>query len=112
LAEIVRVSRAAGATPVWLAFPVRPQVEADFDASYPQAHLAERARESGVPLIDLLPVLKELSARGEDELFYDQCHHTPIASRAVARAVFEGLRGSDAACRSARVTRTAPARGD
>lgn len=91
LEEIVRVSREAGAVPVWLAFPARPQVEAAFDTSLPQRRLAEIAEELQVPLLDLLPFLRELDARTEAPLFYDQCHHTGEASRALAQAIFDWL---------------------
>lgn len=93
LVEIARVCRAAGATPVWLAFPARPQVEAGFDVAYPQERLARLASEQAVAVIDVLPLLRELHARGEGPLFYDQCHHTPPASREIARVVLESLRG-------------------
>ncbi len=91
LEEIVRVTRAGGAQPVWLAFPARPQVEAAFDASLPQQRLAEIANELEVPLLDLLPLLREVDGRTEAALFYDQCHHTSEASRALAQAIFEWL---------------------
>jgi len=91
LAELVRVTRASGAEIAWLAFPARPQVEAPFDASYPQQRLAELATELDVPLLDLLPVLRELAARGETELFHDQCHHTGAASAQLAEAIVEFL---------------------
>jgi len=91
LAEFVRVSRRAGALPVWLAFPARPQVEAAFDASLPQQRLAEVADELDVPLLDLLPLLREVDGRTEAPLFYDQCHHTSEASRALAQAIFTWL---------------------
>ena len=92
LEEMVRLCRAHGAEPVWLAFPTRQQVEASFDASQPQQHLAELASQLGAPLLDLLPVLRDLRRRSDGPIFYDQCHHTAAASRVLARAIFERLR--------------------
>jgi hypothetical protein len=76
---------------VIVAFPVEPQVKAAFVSDWPQRRLAESARRLGVPMLDLLPVLRE-AARGGEPLFYDVCHHTPAGSRAVAGAILEFLR--------------------
>jgi hypothetical protein len=92
LEEFVRMTRARGAKPVCLAFPVRHQVEAAFDASLPQQKLAEAAKRLDLPLLDLLPLLRELHSTGKGPLFYDQCHHTPAASRFLAERIFDWLR--------------------
>ena len=76
---------------VIVAFPVEPQVKAAFVSDWPQRRLAESARRLGIPMLDLLPALRE-AARGGEPLYYDICHHTPAGSRAVAAAIFDFLR--------------------
>jgi len=80
-----------------VAFPVRQQVEADFVADEPQRRLREVAGALGVPLLDLLPVLREAHRRQPEPLFYDHCHHTPRGSRVVADAVLAFLRATPGA---------------
>jgi hypothetical protein len=91
LEELVRLSERHDFKLVWLAFPSRQQVEAGFDTSQPQQQLAHTARRLAVPLLDLLPVLRDLQRKGEGPLFYDQCHHTPRGSRLLAETIFAWL---------------------
>jgi lysophospholipase L1-like esterase len=93
LVELVRRTRAAGARPAWLALPTQQQVAADFDTAQPQERLARIAAEQGVPLLDLLPVLRELQGKSTDPIFYDQCHHSPDASRYLAERILAWLEG-------------------
>ena len=92
LEEFVRLSRQHAFRPAWIAFPVRQQVESRADTSQPQQRLAGVARDLDVPLLDLLPVLKEQAAASSAPLFYDQCHHTAEASRIIAKSVVDWLR--------------------
>jgi hypothetical protein len=75
-----------------VAFPVRQQVVADFVADYPQQKLRELAAALGVPVLDLLPVLREAHRRGMGSLFYDHCHPTPLGNRVIAEAILSFLR--------------------
>ena len=75
-----------------VAFPVEPQVTAAFVSDWPQRRLASAARRLGIPVLDLLPVLRDARARDDAPLFYDVCHHTPAGSAVVADAILEFLR--------------------
>ena len=72
-----------------VAFPVAYQVYADFVDDGPQLRMAELARERDFAFLDLLPMLRSLSTR---KPFYDQCHATPAANRAMARPIARALR--------------------
>jgi hypothetical protein len=78
---------------VVVAYPVEPQVSADFVSDWPQRRLAESAQRLGIPVLDLLPALRAAARRGDGPLFYDVCHHTPAGSRVVAETILEFLRG-------------------
>ena len=95
LAEFDRLARAHRFRFRVVVFPVRHQVEATGLFDYPQRRLREITRTLGVPLLDVLPVLREEHAKStgaEPPMFFDQCHLTPRGSRIVARAVYEFLR--------------------
>ena len=84
LSMIVGLCRQNGILPAIVCFPVSPQVQvADPFPSmqYPQEKLAEIARRIGVPLLDLLPALRE---HRQEPLFNDQCHLTSPGNRVVA----------------------------
>lgn len=75
-----------------VAFPVEPQVTAQFVNDWPQRRLAATAGRLGIPLLDLLPALRAAQQRGGEPLFYDVCHHTPAGSAVVAHGILEFLR--------------------
>ncbi len=68
-------------------FPVRLQVEAEFVYDHPQRELERVAAEIDVPLLDLLPVVRERYRASSAELFFDHCHHTPHGNAVVAEAI-------------------------
>jgi hypothetical protein len=72
-------------------FPVFDQVDADFVHDYPQQQLQRVASELGIPVLDLLPNLREAhrawkaaGAPQAERLFYDWCHHTPRGNALIA----------------------------
>jgi hypothetical protein len=77
-----------------LCFPVVQQVEAEHVADYPQRKLADLVRRMGVPMLDLLPVLRRAARSAPEPLFYDHCHHTPRGSAVVAGAIWPFLRAN------------------
>jgi len=89
LVELKRLSDVHRFTLVFVALPVSYQVEARFVDDRPQRRLVQIGRELGVPVLDLLPPLRAATSQGT--LFYDQCHHTVLGSRVVARAVADFL---------------------
>jgi lysophospholipase L1-like esterase len=73
------------------ALPARPQVTTEFVEDTPQRRLRGIAREMGVPVLDVLPALREDWTRSRVEQFYDVCHPTPHGSEVIARAIDEFL---------------------
>ena len=79
---------------------LRHQVEAPGVFDYPQRRLRKITRNLGVPLLDLLPRLRDEHAASkttDPPMFFDQCHLTPRGSRFVARSVYRFLRETRAA---------------
>jgi hypothetical protein len=91
-AEFKRLSVVHGFQLFLIAFPVRPQVEADFVYDYPQRQLKQIAGESAIPVLDMLPILRKAHRESSEELFYDVCHHTSYGSRIIAKAISDFLR--------------------
>ena len=92
LTELKRQTDRHGLALLIVCFPVAPQVEARFSCDQPQRRLGEVAGRLHVPLLDLLPSLREAERRGLGPLFYDQCHHTPAGSRVVAEQLLPFIR--------------------
>ncbi|MDW7648730.1 MAG: hypothetical protein SCG73_03810 [Nitrospiraceae bacterium] len=68
-------------------FPVSYQVEDARLFDFPQRKAAALAKKMGVPLLDMLPLLREEKSRSRERLFYDQCHPTPYANRVIAEHI-------------------------
>jgi lysophospholipase L1-like esterase len=79
--------------PVIVAFPVLPQVEAEFLEDYPQQRLKEFGKQLDIPVLDLLPILREAYRTANQPLFYDLCHHTPYGNKLIAEHIFAFLVG-------------------
>lgn len=92
--ELHRLSSLHGFKLAIVAHPVREQVQTEFVDDYPQKQLADIARDLDVPLLDLLPLLREHWQDNEERLFFDQCHHTPLGSKLVANWIAEFLMDS------------------
>ena len=93
--EIERIAQIAGENDIALLvvlFPVDVQVYAQVDVPMgldkPQASLAGFVRDLGLPVLDLLPVLRGL---GGEDLFYDQCHLRAGTHQVVADAIEQAL---------------------
>jgi len=80
--------RAAGARPAAVIFPVSIQVESKVADSYPQERFMQISEKHGVPVLDLLPALRE---NNEVNIFYDQCHFTPQGAHLAARLIADWL---------------------
>ncbi len=76
-------------------FPVSYQVEGQRLFDFPQRKAATIARQIGVPLLDMLPLLREAKDRSFERFFYDQCHPTPYASRVIAEHILDFLVGKE-----------------
>lgn len=91
--EFSALSKAHRFEPYIVMFPVEYQVGAEFIADYPQKRMQAIARRLGIPMLDLLPVLRKAKRESGVQLFYDWCHHTPAGQDIIAQAVFEFLTG-------------------
>ncbi len=68
--------------------PVSYQVQSQFLDDQPQRRAVNVARALGLPILDLLPALREAYRISADPpLFYDNCHHTPRGAEVVAQAL-------------------------
>jgi hypothetical protein len=107
LGELARRVEAAGARCVVVLVPNRYQVDASlwsrhaarlgidpaaFDLELPQRRFAEWSRETGVPVVDLLP---ELRRRNRDNSFYyeQDAHWNAEGHRVAAEALLRELQG-------------------
>lgn len=73
-------------------FPVSPQVESPptfKDRDLPQTRAARVAADLDIPIVDLLPALRE----AEGPLYRDQCHFNLRGNRVVARVIAADARG-------------------
>lgn len=64
-----------------LLFPVRQQVELEWVLNFPQRRAATIAQELGIPILDMLPYLREEWNDRKKPLFFDHCHYTPYGHK-------------------------------
>lgn len=91
LEEMARATERRGIRLLVVAFPLEDQVDVPSTAAvdHPQLELKRVGARLGVPVLDLLPRLRE--ARGHGDLFYDHCHLSPLGNRLVAEWILEEL---------------------
>ena len=73
---------------LFLVFPVRYQVDAIPIHDFPQLQLKKIGAALDIPVLDLLPVLREQYETSNEQLFYDQCHHTPYGNKMIAANLY------------------------
>lgn len=92
LEQIIQLADQHGFKLLLVIFPVDVQVYAQVGTPLgldrPQQKLAAFAQQHGVPVLDLLPVLRD---HRDDDLFSDQAHLKPDGHRIVADALFQAL---------------------
>jgi len=89
--EFRRLADAHGFRLVLVCLPVLCQVETEFMDDYAQRQLKHVGADLGVPVLDLLPVLRKAYRESDNTLFYDHCHHTPYASAVIATNIYTFL---------------------
>lgn len=100
--ELKRLSQQQRFQLVIVAFPLYQQVYTEFVSDLPQQQLQQIGAELHIPVLDLLPAFRQAALqrrdpsiyhgqRFYDDLFYDQCHHTPAGSALVADQIFQFL---------------------
>jgi len=87
--EMKRQTEAHGAKFLIVAFPVREQIDVDFVHDYPQQRLRGVAERLGVPMLDLLPLLRDVARVTDERLYWDWCHPSPFGSEVIAEAILE-----------------------
>lgn len=73
-----------GATPLVVVTPLRQQLDSTVLDDRPQRAIKDIGQRLGLPVIDLLPDLREAAVREDEDLFLDHCHFTPQGHRVVA----------------------------
>ncbi len=84
---------------VIVGFPIYQQVYTEFVDDYPQQQVAHIGKQLDIPVLDLLPPLRDEALKLRDpsiyhtqqfyqDLFYDQCHHTPAGSALIADQIY------------------------
>jgi hypothetical protein len=89
--ELKGLGEMHGFRPAVVAFPVRQQVEARFLYDQPQQQLRALGARLGIPVLDLLPILRAHAANEDEPLFYDHCHPTAAGNRVIAQAIVDFL---------------------
>lgn len=89
--------RNAGARHLVVVYPFRFQLEPDA-STIPQETLADFCVSAGIPVLDLLPVLRsKANDRGAPALFLDTCHLTEDGAAVTARTIADVLLEDQAA---------------
>jgi len=91
LARFDEASRAMGARSILVVTPVRLQVDSTTLDDRPQRRLRELATALRIPVIDILPGLRQDFRKGGQDLFLDDCHFTPHGHQVVADILGIGL---------------------
>lgn len=86
--QIIDRSKELGAKPMIVIHPTRFQVEATFNPREPQDEFIAYFNAHNVPVLDLLPPLRERFEQTNRALFYDHCHHKPEGAALVATQIF------------------------
>jgi len=89
--QLKRLADQQGFDLVFVAFPVWFQIEAEYVYDFPQQKLKHIGQDLDIPVIDILPVLRQEFRRTDIPLFYDHCHHTPHANRLIAQTIYAGV---------------------
>jgi hypothetical protein len=76
---------------VLVIFPVSYQVDEGAVYDFPQRRAKELARKLNVPILDILPSLREQARRSSEKLFYDHCHYTPLGNQLIAGFILDFL---------------------
>ena len=74
-----------------VAHPVKHQIEAINIHDYPQKKLKQICSELEIPLLDLMPILREKRNSSERDIFHDHCHHTSYGNQLVAKEIYSFL---------------------
>ncbi len=71
--------------PLILVFPVDLQIYAEFNEDYPQRKVAAIAQSLDIPVLDLLPRLREVQQ--PQRLLHDHCHYTTLGDDVLSQEI-------------------------
>jgi len=89
--ELIRLSEQHSFKLLVVCFPVIFQVTPEAVFDFPQQQLKRVFGKFQVPVLDLLPALRNAHRRTDQPLFYDQCHHTPAGNELIADILYTFL---------------------
>ncbi|MBM4269996.1 MAG: hypothetical protein FJ144_25900 [Deltaproteobacteria bacterium] len=89
IAEIKRQADLHGFKFLIVAFPNVDQIQAGYVHDYPQQKLKEVAGELGVPVLDLLPFLRERMPKETEVMYWDWCHPSPHGSDVISEEILK-----------------------
>jgi lysophospholipase L1-like esterase len=92
LMEFRRLADENGFTPLIICFPVSLQVRARFEYDQPQRRLRAIAERLDVPVLDLLPVLREAAPRAPAKILRDHCHYSEYGNEFLAPIILDFIR--------------------
>ncbi len=89
IAEIKRQADLHGFRFLIVAFPNVDQIQAGYVYDYPQQKLKEIAGGLGVPVLDLLPFLRERVPKETEVMYWDWCHPSPHGSDVISEEILK-----------------------
>jgi hypothetical protein len=81
-----------GFTPLIVCLPVKLQIDSRFVYDQPQRRLRTVAARLGVPVLDLMPFLRERLPRATAPVFMDHCHYTAYGNELLSPLILDFVR--------------------
>ncbi len=82
-------ARRAGVKLGFVAYPVTYQISIEGADDFPQRELERKLKLRDVPMLDLLPMLREHYQRTNTLPYYDEAHPTEVGNRLIAGAILD-----------------------
>ena len=82
-------ARRAGVKLGFVAYPVTYQISIEGADDFPQRELERKLKSRDVPMLDLLPMLREHYQRTNTLPYYDEAHPTEVGNRLIAGAILD-----------------------
>lgn len=92
LMDFRRQATLHGFTPLIVCLPVKLQIESRLVYDQPQKRLQTIAARLGIPVLDLMPLLRERLPRATAAVFRDHCHYTAYGNEFLAPLILDFVR--------------------
>ncbi|MBN1506201.1 MAG: hypothetical protein JW955_05120 [Sedimentisphaerales bacterium] len=93
--ELAERCAARGIKLLAVCLPARAQVEASYTYDFPQQQMRAASGELGMPYLDILGYLRSRAdLPPAADLYYDECHYTPLGNRYLAEAMYPFIRSN------------------